>query len=162
MPATSVHARIVCVGNRLFDGDQVGPKVYDRLLAGGIEPGIELVDGGTAGLRLLRSFDDVQRVVIVDTVVGFGAPGSLHWLSAASVAELAAPQDGHSGGVPYLIAAHLLVNGPGRAKIEVLGVEQGASDWQVQAACKAVIEKVRGAANAERPAGSARNAPIPI
>ena len=75
--------RIVCIGNRYFGVgfDDVGPRVYDAL-ANRLPQGVEVIDGGLAGLGLLRWFDAAGCLVFVDTVSGFGPAGSVHVLEA--------------------------------------------------------------------------------
>jgi len=60
-------------------GDEgVGVHVVRRLLARGLPPGIEAVDGGTAGLDLLPILRDADRVIIVDAVRAGGEAGSIY------------------------------------------------------------------------------------
>jgi Ni,Fe-hydrogenase maturation factor len=46
--------RIVCIGNRYVHGDDLGPRVYDQLTARALLNDVQVIDGGVAGLNLLR------------------------------------------------------------------------------------------------------------
>ena len=65
--------RIICLGNPFVESDSLGPRVFAELSARGLPPGVELIDGGLAGLNLLRFLDDCQRVVLADVVLGAGS-----------------------------------------------------------------------------------------
>ena len=69
--------RIICIGNCYTPDDAAGPKVYDRLLQCALPNDIEVIDGGLAGLNLLRFIDNAERVVFVDNVSGFGQPNEI-------------------------------------------------------------------------------------
>ena len=95
-------ARIICVGNRYRSGDDLGARVYDLLASRTIDAGVELIDGGLLGLNLLRFVDNARRVVFVDAVEGFAAPGAVVALPRQAVAALADGAWGHAAGLPHL------------------------------------------------------------
>ena len=45
-----------------------------------LDPGVELVDGGTWGLNLLPVIEDAARVLLLDAIDAGGPPGALHVL----------------------------------------------------------------------------------
>ena len=94
--------RIICIGNRLLDRDAAGPKVFDALSQRPLPEGVELVDGGTAGLNLLGLVDGAERVVFVDAVEGFLPQAGITVLDAADVPPPAAVYD-HGAGLSYLL-----------------------------------------------------------
>ncbi|CUW39306.1 putative hydrogenase maturation protease [Magnetospirillum sp. XM-1] len=97
-------ARIICVGNRLVPGDDLGPRVHDLLAGSALPVGVELVDGGLRGLDLLRAVEGAARAVFVDCVEGFAPPGEVVTLARGEVADLADGAWGHDAGLPYLFA----------------------------------------------------------
>jgi hypothetical protein len=60
--------RIICIGNRHDELDNAGPRVYDRLARGARPPDVKLIDGGAAGLDLLRFAEGMELVVFVAAV----------------------------------------------------------------------------------------------
>lgn len=94
--------RIVCIGNCLLARDAAGPLVYQALRARELPVGVELVDGGLAGLDLLRLVDGVEQVVFVDAVEGRGQPGQVLVLGPDALAD--AVGYGHGAGLPALLA----------------------------------------------------------
>ena len=82
-------ARILCIGNRFVSGDDFGPRVYDTL-AGMTRPAdIEIVDGGLAGLNLLRYLEDGLPIVFVDALSGFAPTGEITVIDGADIARQA-------------------------------------------------------------------------
>ena len=123
--------RIICIGNRLEPTDDAGPRVYDRLVAAGLPEGIECVDGGLHGLRLLNILEGAARVVFVDSMVGYGSPGEVRQWAVEEVIALAVGAYSHDAGLPYLLAvAPAVCDGP-LPEIAVLAVERGATDAQL-------------------------------
>jgi hydrogenase maturation protease len=72
MPARTL---VLGVGNLLMGDEGVGIHVVRRLGEKLRDPEVEIVDGGTGGLHLLEYFLGHDRVVLVDAVMGGGAPG---------------------------------------------------------------------------------------
>ena len=60
--------RILCIGNRYDERDDAGPRVYDRLARAVRSREVGVIDGGLAGLDLLRFATDAQFVVCVGAV----------------------------------------------------------------------------------------------
>lgn len=98
-----MDACIICIGNRRSKMDDFGPRVYECLAAAPLPAGIRLVDGGLAGLDLLRYLESCSRAVFVDAVDGFAGPGELVVLSAAQVADQCIGGYDHGAGLPYLL-----------------------------------------------------------
>jgi hydrogenase maturation protease len=117
--------RIICIGNRYVPEDAAGPLVYERLRGETLPDDVELVDGGLAGLSLLRLLEQVERVVFVDRAVGLGAGDGIVVLDAARVAALAEGSFGHSAGLPYLLRVLPAVCEGPLPQIWVVGVESG-------------------------------------
>lgn len=101
-----MNTTIICIGNRLVAADAAGPAVFDRLAA--LQPlaeGIELVEGGLAGLNLLPLLERGGRVVLVDAVNGYGAPDEIVVLDQHDLRALADPgRYDHNAGLAYVLA----------------------------------------------------------
>lgn len=127
---------LLCLGNRQVADDDAGPRVFDLLRARPelVGDDVELIDGGLAGLDLIGQVDGAERVIFIDHVEGFGAPGEVLTLSAEQVCAQAepTPRHDHAGGLPFLLRClpvacdqppELLVVG-----LEGVGVTQEAVD----------------------------------
>lgn len=81
----------------------LGPLVFDELSKTPLPHGVELFDGGVAGLNLLNLMAGKQRVVLVDALAEgeFGAGARV--LRREELAALAGNY-GHGAGLPYLAA----------------------------------------------------------
>src|SRR5512136_1627319 len=95
--------RIICIGNRYAAEDAAGPAVYDHLRRLTLPAGLELIDGGLAGLNLLRYLEGAEQVVFVDSVSGYGDPSRVLILGAKEVAALAGSRYEDSAGLAYLL-----------------------------------------------------------
>ncbi len=97
---------IICIGNRFMSEDASGLLVYDRLRAAASPPaGVEVIEGGLAGLNLLPLLERGGRVVFVDTVRGFAGPDEIVVLDGRQIKGTKSPAHfDHGAGLPYLLA----------------------------------------------------------
>lgn len=80
---------VLGLGNPVMADDGVGLAALERLRAGfQLAPGVELVDGGTWGMRLLPMIEDAERVLFLDAIAGGGPPGSLVRLDGAAIPRM--------------------------------------------------------------------------
>ncbi len=119
--------RILCVGNSLLEEDRAGPAVFEALSRRTMPAGIDLADGGVSGLGLLRLFDGMEKVVVVDSVRGFGRAGEVVVLSARDVAGTAEPGHAHAAGVAALLKVLPRVCEGPVPEVVLVGIE-GAPD----------------------------------
>jgi hydrogenase maturation protease len=134
-------ARIICVGNRLVAGDDLGPRVHDLLAGSALPAGIELVDGGLLGLDLLRAVEGSARAVFVDCVEGFAPPGEVVALARREVSDLADGAWGHDAGLPYLFRLLPLVCDGEMPEVTLIGAGHPAAEEAV--AARALEEALR-------------------
>lgn len=136
--------RIVCIGNPLVAEDDAGARVHEALVGCGLPCDVELVDGGIAGLNLLRWFDGATRVVVVDAVSGFGSAGTVHELDVSEVTSMAQDRWTHGSGLPYLLKmVPLACEGP-TPEVVVVGVEVPADEASVREAAECALRAVAG------------------
>lgn len=119
--------KIICVGNRYQPGDSAGPLVYEQLVNNAITRDIELIDGGLAGLNLLRFMHGADRVVFIDAVNGFRPFGGVIVLDAEDASRHADTVFGHSAGLSYFLRVLPEVHDGKLPEIFVVGIE-GAPD----------------------------------
>jgi hydrogenase maturation protease len=100
-----VKRHIICIGNRFVPKDAAGTAVFDRLQEMHPLPaGIEIIDGGMAGLNLLPLLEQGGRVVFVDAVNGFSGPGEIVLLDHQEiVGSLGDSHFDHSAGLAYVL-----------------------------------------------------------
>ena len=73
-----MSALVLGVGNVLLRDEGIGVRAIEELQRRYRFPGdVELVDGGTSGIELLRFFDDVEHLLIVDAISAGHPPGSV-------------------------------------------------------------------------------------
>ncbi len=135
--------RVICIGNRYLPGDDFGSRVYQRLAGGGLPGGVEVIDGGLAGLNLLRYFDDCARLVFVDAIHAPDDPKGLFIFAAEASAPLqAAPSSyGHAAGLEYLLhAARALPTQGDFPEVFVLGANGETSDVSIAQAAELCLQ----------------------
>ena len=69
---------ILGIGNTLLADEGAGIHVIDRLRAeGGLDDGVDLVDGGTLSFFLARTIEDADKLIVVDAAEMGVSPGSV-------------------------------------------------------------------------------------
>ncbi len=137
--------RIICVGNRFAPGDDAGPRVFDLLASRDVPAGVDIVEGGLIGLGLLPLVEGVRRVVFVDQVAGFGAPGEVVVIGEAELLADPAPMFGHADGLAYLAHAIAALHGPGdRPEMALVGIESPADEAAIRHAAACALAIVAG------------------
>ena len=115
--------RIVCVGNRYHPEDVAGPRVYDYLRTIAWPPDVEVIDGGVAGLDLLRFVESAERVVFVDALAGPSAVERVVVLTADEVAANAPDAYDHAAGLPYLLRVLRRLSDDPVPEVFLVGIE---------------------------------------
>lgn len=92
--------RVIGIGNPLRGDDGLGCRVIEELQSMPLPEQIELVDGGTGGMRLLSLLTDAAGILLVDAVDMGLAPGTLVRCSGPELLEAShfgGAGDSHSG-----------------------------------------------------------------
>jgi hydrogenase maturation protease len=120
--------RIICIGSAYDARDAAGPLVHERLARRPRAPGVDLIDGGLAGLDLVRVVEGARRVVFVDAVDG-PAPlgGEVLTLDPQEVAAYATGAFDHSAGLPYLLRVLPIVLDTPMPEVSIVAVRGVAS-----------------------------------
>lgn len=132
--------RIICIGNRYAPEDRVGPRTYDRLSNMALPPEVEVIDGGLAGLDLLRFVEGAETVIFVDSVSGFALPNQTVILSPEDVAPTAPERHDHSAGLAYLLRVLPEVCEGDLPQILLIGVEGHADDKTIDEAADLALK----------------------
>jgi hydrogenase maturation protease len=101
--------------------------VYDLLVSNRLPGDIEVIDGGLAGLNLLRFIHGADRVVFIDAVNGFRPSGGVIVLDAEDASRHADTIFGHSAGLAYCLRVLPEVHNSKLPEIFVVGIE-GTTD----------------------------------
>ena len=136
-------ARILCIGNRFAAADAFGPQVHDALQHLPRPESVELIDGGLAGLDLLRHLDDGQTAIFVDSIAGFGPPGQIMVLDGAEVARQSDRRFGHAAGIPFLLDVLPQVVDRPPARIRLVGFEGPPTPAVIDTAARLCLRLAR-------------------
>ena len=121
---------ILGLGNALRGDDGVGPAVIEWLVQQKLPPGVEAIDGGTAGLDIVSALMRRERAIIVDAADVGRRPGE--WVrftpDVAQLKENDTTLSLHSAGLAEALAlgAALNVLPP---TIVIYGVQPQNLDW---------------------------------
>ena len=83
-----VPVLVVGCGNLLRGDDAVGPTLVRHLWDRGVPDGVELVDGGTAGMDVAFKMRGRRKVVIVDAARTGAEPGTVFRVPGEEVEQL--------------------------------------------------------------------------
>lgn len=79
---------VLGVGNILFSDEAIGVRTVEHLQQCASLPGnVELMDGGTLGIRLMDAIMGCDLLIVVDAVLGGGEPGTLYRLEGEGLRE---------------------------------------------------------------------------
>ncbi|NLI34670.1 MAG: HyaD/HybD family hydrogenase maturation endopeptidase [Deltaproteobacteria bacterium] len=156
---------VLGVGNILLRDEGVGVRVVEKLQAEyDFSPNVELMDGGTLGLRLMEPISEADVLIVADAVKNGEPPGTVYRLPAEMLAKRVAFKNSlhQLNLVETLMLTEILGNSPGVAV--VIGVEPAdISPWGVELTdivqervsemCARVLEEVEKAGGSYVPKG---------
>ena len=117
---------ILGLGNPLLGDEGIGGRVIEELRGLELPAGVELVEGGTAGLRLIGLMEGYQRVIIVDAADMGHHPGHVVRFTPSEVQfkTAEAPLSLHQIGLgEALVVAEALEMAP--AELIIIGIQPG-------------------------------------
>lgn len=135
-------SRIVCVGNSLVADDAIGILVYHELLSRQCDDHIEIIEGGLCGINLLPWFEDCQKIVLVDRVIGFGEPGAALHLDLDTICKDWQEAYSHSGGLLYLLKSLPFLQIEPMPSVCMIGIEGAGGRDIVRRAADLALEAV--------------------
>ena len=116
---------VLGLGNILLRDEGVGVRVVEALRGRDLPPGVELCDGGTAGLHLVDVLAHRRHVLVIDALDAEAEPGTLFRLTPADLAGT--PHGGtspHEAGLreALALAPHL---GTAPGDVVIFGIQPG-------------------------------------
>lgn len=105
---------VLGVGNILLGDEGAGVRAVEQLqLLGGFSDSVQLLDGGTLGMELLRFLKGTKRLLLLDAVQGDQDPGALYCLRNSEVeAHLSGALSVHDLGLKDVLAVMTLLEAP--------------------------------------------------
>jgi hydrogenase maturation protease len=147
--------RIVCVGNRFQPRDALGPRVHDALRERGVPAGVELIDGGLAGIDLLHFVEGCQRVVFVDALSDDTLPDGVYLMDRGEAARTAGTGFDHAAGLAYLLRMIPEILGGAAPEIRLVAAQGPPAVELVDQTATVALAVATGAS----PANASRGAP---
>ena len=118
------HVLILGLGNPLLGDEGIGGRVVEELRGLALPDGVDVIEGGTAGLGLIGLMEGYQRVIIVDAADMGRPPGHIVRFTPSEVQfkTAEAPLSLHQIGlVEALALAEALEMAP--AELIIIGVQ---------------------------------------
>ena len=140
---------VIGVGNLLLRDEGVGIHVIRELQKRPLPPGVEVIDGGLAGVRLLDFFSGARKVVLIDAAQMDLEPGQVVRFTPEDVRfqSGAVKLSTHDLALPEVLAiARALKETP--PEVLLLGIQPKEISWgteltpEVRAAVPRVVELV--------------------
>ena len=100
-PGSTAPTLVLALGNPQRGDDGVGPALLERLASQPVPEGVELLDGGLAGLDTVLHLQHRRRAIILDAADFGASPGAWRRVSLETL-KLAPPHDApglHSAGL---------------------------------------------------------------
>ncbi|MEE4377875.1 MAG: HyaD/HybD family hydrogenase maturation endopeptidase [Candidatus Competibacteraceae bacterium] len=118
-----MHTLVLGIGNLLLQDEGIGVHIINELQRRfQFPPGVELLDGGTAGMELVEAMLDREQVVVVDAIRSDEAPGTLIQVEGDAVpAFLQQHLTPHQLGIADVLAT-LTIAGRTPKQLVLLGV----------------------------------------
>jgi hydrogenase maturation protease len=141
---------VLGLGNPLLSDDGVGPRAIERLARGYRFPGnVELLDGGTGGLRLAAEVAEAEKLLVLDAVDAGLPPGSVLALEPPWREMKSAKLSPHEISLGDILALARTAGGP--QEVVVLGVqpERLGAGVELSPAVAAALERLEAEAVAQ-------------
>jgi len=140
---------ILGIGNLLLKDEGVGIHAIRALEGRDLPPGVELIDGGTAGFDLLPLLEGADKIIVVDALRGGEPPGAVYRLTPADcqARQQDSPVSLHDFGILEGIRALEIIE-ERAPRVVIIGVEPGEIDWgweltpEVAASLPAVVKLI--------------------
>jgi hydrogenase maturation protease len=143
---------VIGLGNVVLSDDGLGVHAVRRLRERyEISPGVELIEGGTAGLLLLPYVTDARRAILIDAIDGGARPGTLVRLAGEAWATaFAIRMTPHDVGLADLLGA-LRLTAAWPEELVLYGAQPAATDVgsELSAAVAAALDPLVDAVAAE-------------
>lgn len=127
-----MNCLILGVGNLLLSDEAVGVRIVEAL---GREyrfaPGIELLDGGTAGMELLEAMASRDHIIVADAVLSGNPPGTVITLEDEEIPALFGRKiSPHQLGLADVLSA-LQLTDEFPEKLTLVGIEPGSLEPRI-------------------------------
>ena len=118
-----MHTLILGIGNILMRDEGVGVRIVEAIEHRyRLPPGVDLLDGGTAGMDLLHILTEYDRLIVCDAINSEAAPGTIVTLTDEEVpAYFRTLMSPHQLGLSEVLATLKLL-GRGPRSITLFGV----------------------------------------
>ncbi|EAX46611.1 hydrogenase expression/formation protein [Thermosinus carboxydivorans Nor1] len=120
---------VLGIGNILLRDEGFGVRVVEELLRRHtFPPYVQVLDGGTLGMELLRFLTGTDRLIIIDAIAGDGPPGTLYEFKDQAVKSYFREKVSmHELGIQEVLAS-LEILGQPITEITVFGVQPASLD----------------------------------
>ena len=128
---TPGRIRVIGVGNILLKDEGVGIHLVRELEKLELPAGVEVIDGGVAGLQLLDYLDGARKVIFVDAAALGGQPGDIARFTPGEVASANAPGLSlHQTGIAEVLS---LATALGKCPpVVIFGIQPKEIDWGLE------------------------------
>ncbi len=121
---------VLGVGNILLSDDGAGVHVLKELEKCGLPQGVELLEGGTAGMDLLYLVEEVDSLIVVDSVDAGAEPGTIFKFNPNDISLIPGAHNfslHQPGLIETMNAGRVLCKLP--PQVTIFGIQPKCVDW---------------------------------
>ncbi len=100
---------VLGVGNVLMGDEGIGVHAVRQIETEGVQPGVEVVDGGTGGLHLLSYLQTRDRIVMIDATMDGQSAGAVSLIRPRFASDFPRSLSAHDIGLRDLVEAAALL-----------------------------------------------------
>ena len=105
----SADILIMGIGNLLMSDEGLGIHFVRKLEAQELPPGVDLLDGGTAGFALMEYFDKYKYIVLIDATLDQHPPGTIRHITPKFATDFPKAMSTHEIGLKDLMEGMYLL-----------------------------------------------------
>lgn len=109
VPSKTADILIMGIGNLLMSDEGVGIHFIRKLEAETMPPGIDLLDGGTAGFSLMEYFEKYKHVILIDATLDHYPPGTIRHITPKFASDFPKAMSTHEIGLKDLMESMYLL-----------------------------------------------------
>ena len=112
------------VGNYLMGDEGVGVHIANKLAGEKLPPGVELLDGGTAGFHLMGILEQYKLVVLIDATLDGQPAGTVRWLEPKFASDFPRSMSTHDIGLRDVLEALQVTGRLPKIQLVTISVEE--------------------------------------
>jgi hydrogenase maturation protease len=134
---------VLGVGNVLLQDEGFGVHVVKDMALGNWPEQVEFIDGGTAGMEMIHLFEDVSKLIIVDSLDAKTEPGSIFRFKPGDIANMPRGIGASFHDIGLLEVLHVAKTLDCLPDTVIFGVQPKTVDWGMELTAELIEAKAK-------------------